>query len=82
MSTIIRCPNCCKCLGAYMDAYDYLFSLIKRDYIKANLNEVATTNILQSLDWGPEAGALLDALGLENRCCRMNMLSKIKISDT
>lgn len=81
MSTIIRCPNCCKCLGAYMDAYDYLFALIKRDYIKANIKD-STQNIITNLNWGPEAGELLNALGLINRCCRMNMLAKIKISET
>ncbi len=80
MLELIQCTNCSKPVGNLSDVYDYVSHLIKRDYQNADLPGAADDRIQWDPRWRVEMGDLLDLLKVERECCRVVLLSKIKIS--
>lgn len=78
MSTFIRCPECGFCIGKYVDFIDKAKHAIYEEKVfnskeyKAFDPEkmVFNSNITPSLQ------GLFDAVGIDNRCCRMHIVSK------
>ncbi len=81
MTQFIRCPSCSFCFGAYMKFFD-----LAR---QAKFQEEVFGSNSEFKEYDPEKLALnpgsaesleniFDALQINNRCCRMRMLSKME----
>ena len=79
MLEVIIC-TCGKDLGSLIDVYDYCSNIIKEQYKEKYLKEKSIDRIMWDPKWDVELGSLMDTLNIKLDCCRMNMLSKIKIS--
>lgn len=78
MLEVIIC-SCGKNLGCLVDLYDYCYEIIKKNAIAKDLKNVQTQIIPWDNKWDIQTGKLMDILQLKLPCCRMNMLSKIKV---
>jgi hypothetical protein len=79
MLEVIIC-SCNKNLGCIIDLYDYCFEIIKKDFKQKKVNQVAIDRVMWDPKWTVEVGSLMDLLHIERECCRVNVLSKIKVS--
>ena len=79
MLEVILC-TCGKNIGSLIDLYDFIWEKIKHDFRVANMEDTTVDRMQWDPKWRIEAGALLDAIGCDRDCCRMNMLSRVKIS--
>ena len=78
LEVIICC--CGKNLGSLIDLFDYCFSIIKHDFKDKKVKTVETDRLAWDPKWTVEVGSLMDVLHLERECCRVHMLSKVKVS--
>lgn len=79
MLEAVQC-TCGKNIGSLIDLYDFLWEKIKSDYKQKYAPDVEIDRTQWDQQWDVTCGALMDALHFDQECCRMNMLSKIKIS--
>ena len=75
----VLCTSCGHNIGAKMPLYDKLADVL-RDSIELKHPEIGAESLIFSPDTVFETGPIMDALGLVNECCRVAMLSKIKMS--
>lgn len=79
MLEVILC-TCGKDLGSCIDLWDYCSLVIREQYKEKYLADTKTDRVMWDPKWDVELGALLDLMHLNLTCCRMNMLSKAKVS--
>lgn len=73
--------SCGKNIGSLIDVYDYAWKRISEDFIRQEVPSADIDRIQWDPRWKALSGDLLDALHLKRVCCRMEMLSKVKIAD-
>ena len=73
MPGFILCPECCENLGEVVD----FIHLTKQGYystLKKEITPVAPEKLVICPDISKPIGFILDAVGLNNLCCRMHIL--------
>lgn len=82
MTQFIRCPSCSFCFAPFMEFFDKAREAKYQDSVfgksstlkdhdpeKLALNPGSSSNLKE----------IFDALNIQNRCCRMRMLSKMEL---
>jgi len=78
MPTFIRCPECGFCIGKYIEFIDKAKQAVYEEKVFSSKEfssydpEKMGFNALIT----PSLEPLFDAVGIENRCCRMHIVSK------
>ena len=77
MFGVVVCPSCGGNLGVVAPAYAY--ALAQQEPLGSGA--AAVSSGFAGFAMGTAAGPLLDALGLVRICCRMHMLTHVKLAD-
>jgi DNA-directed RNA polymerase subunit N (RpoN/RPB10) len=70
----------CRCgtdIGSLSDAYNVIWEHVKKVHSDKRLATITSDSIGSTTKPTISAGPILDALGLVNSCCRMNMMSDV-----
>lgn len=84
MFGLVCCPSCGGNLGVVAPAYAYALAQLERsrgDKVAAGPVAAAVSSGFAGFAPGTACGPLLDALGLSRVCCRMHMLTHVKLAD-
>lgn len=79
MATYIRCPECAFCIGMYAEYIDRAKQAIYDDVIFGNKSQYANYNpekMTFNSSIAPSLQHLFEAVGINNRCCRMHLVAK------
>lgn len=80
MTTFIRCPSCNFCISKYLEFFDLVCNALYQEEVFGSKSKVADYDPDKlALNPGsvPDLEQIFDALGIEKRCCRMRMFSKV-----
>lgn len=81
MAAYIRCPECQFCIGKYADFVDKARQAIYDDHVFGKTSEYADYDpekMVFNPSIAPSLETLFDAIGIENRCCRMHLVAKVE----
>jgi DNA-directed RNA polymerase subunit N (RpoN/RPB10) len=79
-STFIRCPSCGFCTAPYTEFFDKAKDAYYADVVygkNSKIKDYDPEKLALNPGSTPTLEELLDALNINNRCCRMRMISKM-----
>jgi DNA-directed RNA polymerase subunit N (RpoN/RPB10) len=80
MTQFIRCPSCSFCLAPYIEFFDRAKEAKALEYVfqNAELKDHDPEKLALNPGSSADLKDVFDALGIQNRCCRMRMLTKME----
>ena len=79
MASFIRCPECGFCIGMYIKFVDEAKAALYKEKVYNKDSEYAKYDpekLYFKPNVMPTLGPVFDCLGINNRCCRMHILTK------
>jgi hypothetical protein len=76
MTHYIRCPECAFIIGAYQAFVDKVRLELTKKAIKDKYEHYDPDKLIFTDHVVPDLQELFDAVGIENRCCRMHLVAK------
>lgn len=80
MTQFIRCPSCGFCFAPYMDFFEKAKTALYNEVVFGKdsvVKDYDPEKLALNPGNSPPLGEIFNALGIENRCCRMRMMTKM-----
>lgn len=78
MSSFNRCPSCGFCIGKYADFFLLAKTALYKQEVFSSTSDfanIAVENLPIQRKAVPSMEKIFDALGIQNRCCRMRLFT-------